>query len=122
MYGTGTLTVHRGDLPGLDQNPSMKEVERFRTKDAAGKPASAFSTFGGDIELKNQRMYSKRVAVDFCPHRCGRGRKHVADRRSGEVSKARQPSKKSRAFLLPPLRDYSSMEKKRMDACSFQSS
>ena len=65
MYGTGTLMVHSGDLPGLDQNPSMKEVERFRTKDAAGKPASAFSTFGGDIELKNQRMYSKRVAVDF---------------------------------------------------------
>ena len=65
MYGTGTLMVHRGDLPGLDQNPSMKQVERFRTKDAAGKPPSAFSTFGGDIELKNQRMYSKRVAVDF---------------------------------------------------------
>jgi uncharacterized protein involved in outer membrane biogenesis len=65
MYGTGTLTVHRGDLPGLDQNPSMKQVERFRTKDAAGKPPSAFSTFGGDFELKNQRMYSKRVAVDF---------------------------------------------------------
>ncbi|MGB8477828.1 MAG: AsmA family protein [Acidobacteriaceae bacterium] len=65
MYGTGTLMVRRGDLPGLDQNASMKQVERFRTKDAAGKPPSAFSTFGGDMELKNQRMYSKRVAVDF---------------------------------------------------------
>ena len=65
IYGTGDLMVRQGDLPGLDQNPSMKQVEQFRTKDAAGKPPSAFSTFGGDMELKNQRMYSKRVAVDF---------------------------------------------------------
>ena len=65
MYGTGRLTVHRGQLPGLNQNASMKQVQQFRTKDAAGKPPSAFSTFGGDMELKNQRMYSKRVAVDF---------------------------------------------------------
>jgi uncharacterized protein involved in outer membrane biogenesis len=63
--GTGDLMVRQGDLPGLDQNPSMKQVERFRTTAAAGKPPSAFSTFGGDMELKNQRMYSKRVAVDF---------------------------------------------------------
>lgn len=65
IVGTGDLMVRQGDLPGLDQNASMKQVERFRTKDAAGKPPSAFSTFGGDMELKNQRMYSKRVAVDF---------------------------------------------------------
>ena len=65
MYGTGMLTVRQGELPGLNQDPSMKEVERFREKDAAGKPPSAFSSFGGDMELKKQRMYSKRVAVDF---------------------------------------------------------
>ncbi|HTU50999.1 MAG TPA: AsmA family protein [Acidobacteriaceae bacterium] len=65
IYGTGTLTVHQGELPGLDQNASMKQIEQFRIKDAAGKPASAFSTFGGDMELKNHRIYSKRVAVDF---------------------------------------------------------
>jgi len=65
MNGTGTLTVRQGQLPGLNQNPSMKQVEKFRTKNAAGKPPSAFSTFGGDMELKKQRMYSKRVAVDF---------------------------------------------------------
>ena len=65
MYGTGTLTVRRGELPGLDQNASMKQVERFRTKDAAGKPPSAFSTFGGDMELKNQRIYNRRIGVDF---------------------------------------------------------
>jgi uncharacterized protein involved in outer membrane biogenesis len=65
MYGTGTIMIRNGELPGLDQNASMKQVEQFRTKDAAGKPPSAFSTFGGDMELKNQRMYSKRVAVDF---------------------------------------------------------
>jgi uncharacterized protein involved in outer membrane biogenesis len=65
MYGTGTLTVRQGQLPGLNQNPSMKQVEKFRTNNAVGKPPSAFSTFGGDMELKNQRMYSKRIAVDF---------------------------------------------------------
>ena len=65
LYGTGTVMVRRGEMPGLDQNTNMKQVERFRTKDAAGKPPSAFSTFAGDMELKNQRMYSKRVAVDF---------------------------------------------------------
>lgn len=65
MYGNGTLTVRQGDLPGLNENPSMKQVEQFRKKDAAGKPPSAFSSFGGDIELKNHRIYSKRVAVDF---------------------------------------------------------
>jgi uncharacterized protein involved in outer membrane biogenesis len=65
MYGTGTIMIRQGDLPGLNQNPSMKQVEQFRTKDAAGKPPAAFSNFGGDIELKNQRMYSKHVGVDF---------------------------------------------------------
>lgn len=65
LYGRGSLTVHQGQLPGLNQNPSMKQVEQLRTKDAAGKPPAAFSTFGADMELKNQRMYSKRVAVDF---------------------------------------------------------
>lgn len=65
IYGTGTLMVRRGDLPILNQNASMKQVEQFRTKDAAGKPPSAFSAFAGDMELKNRRMYSKRIAVDF---------------------------------------------------------
>ena len=65
MYGTGTLMVRRGDLPILNQNASMKQVEQFRTSAANGLPPSAFSTFTGDMELKNQRMYSNRVAVDF---------------------------------------------------------
>ncbi len=65
MDGMGTLMVHQGQLPGLNRNASMKQVEQFRIKDAAGKPASAFSTFAGDMELKNRRMYSKRIAVDF---------------------------------------------------------
>ncbi len=65
MNGTGNLMVRQGDLPGLNQNPSMKQVEQFRSKDAAGKPPAAFSTFGLDMDLKDQRMYSKQVAVDF---------------------------------------------------------
>ena len=65
MNGTGTIMVRRGELPGLNQNENMKRVERFRTADAAGLSPAAFSTFGGDMELKNQRMYSKRIGVDF---------------------------------------------------------
>jgi uncharacterized protein involved in outer membrane biogenesis len=65
LHGTGTMMVRRGQMPLLNQNTSMKQVERFRTADAAGLPPSAFSTFGGDMELKNHRVYSKRVEVDF---------------------------------------------------------
>lgn len=65
MYGTGTITVRRGELPGLDQNDSMKQVERFRTSDASALPPSAFSTFAGDMELRNHRIYSKQIGIDF---------------------------------------------------------
>ncbi|MGH9617090.1 MAG: AsmA-like C-terminal region-containing protein, partial [Acidobacteriaceae bacterium] len=65
MYGTGDITVGKGQLPGMNQNPGMKQIERFRTSSASGLPPAAFSTFGGDMELKNHRMYSKRIAIDF---------------------------------------------------------
>ncbi len=65
MYGNGTVTVRQGQLPGINQNVSMKQMERFRTSAAAGLPPSAFSTFEGDMELKNQRMYNRRIGVDF---------------------------------------------------------
>jgi hypothetical protein len=65
MYGTGTLIVRRGQMPLLNQNPSMKQVERFRTADASALPPSAFSTFAGDVEMRNRRMYSKRIGIDF---------------------------------------------------------
>ncbi|MHB1838669.1 MAG: hypothetical protein ACYCPD_02820, partial [Acidobacteriaceae bacterium] len=40
-------------------------VERFRTAGASALPASAFSTFAGDAELKDHRMYSHRIGIDF---------------------------------------------------------
>ena len=65
LHGTGTMTVRQGQMPLLNQNPSMKQVERFRSKDASTLPASAFSSFAGDAELKGHRMYSKRIGIDF---------------------------------------------------------
>jgi uncharacterized protein involved in outer membrane biogenesis len=65
MYGSGDITVGKGQLPCMNQNPSMKQIERFRTAGAAKLPPAAFSMFGGDMELKNHRMYSKRISIDF---------------------------------------------------------
>lgn len=65
MHGTGHITVRRGQMPLLNQNATMKQVERFRTADASALPASAFSTFAGDAELRNQRIYSKQIGIDF---------------------------------------------------------
>ncbi len=65
LHGTGTMTVRQGQLPRINQNASMKQMERFRMAAAAGLPPSAFSAFGGDMELKNQRMYSQRIGIDF---------------------------------------------------------
>ncbi|HVC91312.1 MAG TPA: AsmA family protein [Acidobacteriaceae bacterium] len=65
LHGTGNITVRRGQMPLLNQNASMKQVERFRTADASGLPASAFSTFAGDAEMRNQRIYSKQIGINF---------------------------------------------------------
>jgi hypothetical protein len=43
----------------------MIEMERFRTAAMGALPPSAFSTFAGDMELRNNRIYSKRIDVDF---------------------------------------------------------
>ncbi len=65
MHGTGTVAVSDGELPGLDNDPSMIELERFRPPGTGNLPASAFSSFSGDIELRDDHLYSQRVAVDF---------------------------------------------------------
>lgn len=118
--GTGDLMVRQGDLPGLDQNPSMKQVEQFRTKDAAGKPPSAFSTFGGDMELKNQRMYSKQVAVDFYGINVdGTGSMSLV---GGPVKyRGTATIKKNRASLPTHLLACSNTPKKKMDVWSSRS-
>lgn len=65
MRGTGNITVRRGQMPLLNRNASMKQVERFRTANASALPASAFSTFAGDAELRNRRIYSRQIGIDF---------------------------------------------------------
>ncbi|MGH8233666.1 MAG: AsmA family protein [Rhodanobacteraceae bacterium] len=65
MHGTGTITIRKGELPSLDTDKDMIEMERFRPASTDALPASAFSTFSGDMELHDNRLYSKRIAVDF---------------------------------------------------------
>ncbi len=65
LDGTGNITVRTGQFPAVNQNSSMKQMERFRTADASGLPASAFSLFDCDMELKNRRIYSNRMNIDF---------------------------------------------------------
>lgn len=65
MHGTGNVTIRKGELPNLDTDKSMIEMERFRPPGTGALPASAFSSFSGDMELHNNRLYSKRIAVDF---------------------------------------------------------
>ena len=65
MHGTGTITIRKGELPSLDTDKDMIEMERFRPAGTGAVPASAFSTFSGDMELHDNHLYSKRIAVDF---------------------------------------------------------
>jgi len=65
ISGAGTFLVRNGELPSLNGVKAMTEMKRFRKPSAASKPVSAFSTFGGDIELKNHRMINRKLGVDF---------------------------------------------------------
>ncbi len=65
MHGTGTITIRNGELPSLNTDKDMIELERFRPAGTGKLPASAFSSFSGDMELHDNRMDSKRIAVDF---------------------------------------------------------
>lgn len=65
IHGTGHVTIRNGKVPSLDRDKNMIEMERFRTPGTVALPASAFSTFAGDVELRNNRIYSKRIDVNF---------------------------------------------------------
>ncbi len=65
VNGGGRFTIRDGRLPSLDQSKNMKEMKRFRSPEAAGRPVSAFSSFAGDMELRNHRIYNKQVGIDF---------------------------------------------------------
>ncbi|MHB8302137.1 MAG: AsmA family protein [Acidobacteriaceae bacterium] len=65
IHGGGRFTIRNGELPSLNSNKNMVQMKRFRDPGTAALPASAFSTFAGDIDLKSQRMYSNRLGVNF---------------------------------------------------------
>ena len=65
IHGTGHVTIRKGELPNLDGDKNMIELERFRNPGTGALAASAFSTFDGDLELRDNRIYSKRIAVNF---------------------------------------------------------
>src|SRR5487761_643479 len=65
IHGRGNFSIHNGELPGLNRNKNMIQMKRFRDKGTAALAPSAFSTFAGDMDLRNQRMYSSRIGVNF---------------------------------------------------------
>ncbi len=65
IEGTGLFLIRNGGFPSLAHNKSMTQMKRFRSPDAANRPLSAFSTFGGDLELKNHHIYNKQVTLNF---------------------------------------------------------
>lgn len=65
IQGTGHVTIRKGELPTLDRNQDMINMERFRAAGTGALPASAFSLLAGDMTLRNNRIYSQRIAADF---------------------------------------------------------
>jgi len=65
LSGGGTFAVHKGQFPGIAKGKKMAEMKRFRNSSAAALPVSAFSSFAGDMELKNRHIYSRHIAIDF---------------------------------------------------------
>lgn len=65
ISGAGHFVVRNGELPSLNQNKSMAEMKRFRYPSAAAKPLSAFSRFGGDMELNNHHITNRKIGLDF---------------------------------------------------------
>ena len=65
VHGSGHFTIRNGELPSLNRDKSMAQMKRFRDPGTEKLPVSAFATFAGDMDLKQQRMYSRRIGVNF---------------------------------------------------------
>jgi hypothetical protein len=63
--GGGHFTIRSGEFPMLRGNKKIAAMKRFRNPGAAARPISEFSSFAGDMELKNHRIYNKNLALDF---------------------------------------------------------
>jgi uncharacterized protein involved in outer membrane biogenesis len=53
VHGVAHVSIQKGELPKLNQNQSMIALERFRPPGTEALPASAFSIFTADAELRN---------------------------------------------------------------------
>lgn len=65
IHGGGQFAIRNGELPSLAQNKNMIQMKRFRDPGTSALSPSAFSTFGGDMELKQHRIYSNRIGMNF---------------------------------------------------------
>ena len=65
IHGSGRITVRNGELPTLNQDKNMMKMTRFRNPGATSRPPSSFSSFSGDMNLANGRIYSHQINIDF---------------------------------------------------------
>ncbi len=65
IEGGGHFTIRNGGFPSLNGSKSMAEMKRFRSSGAAALPVSAFSSFAGDMELRNHHIYNRKLGLDF---------------------------------------------------------
>ena len=65
IRGSGRITVRNGELPTLNQNKDMMKMTRFRDPGSRSRPPSSFSSFSGDMNLANRRIFSHQIDVDF---------------------------------------------------------
>ena len=65
IQGTGHFAIRKGEFPGLRGNKGLAQMVRFRDPGTNSLPLSAFSSFSGDLDLNQQRIFSRKLNVDF---------------------------------------------------------
>jgi uncharacterized protein involved in outer membrane biogenesis len=64
MHGTGYVTVRDGQLPSLKLNANLMRLAHFNDLGPAKDNPSSFRLMTSDLELDNQRIASKVIALD----------------------------------------------------------
>jgi len=65
IHGSGRIIVRNGELPTLNQDKNMMKMTRFRDLGAASRSPSSFSSFSGDMNLANGRIFSHQIDIAF---------------------------------------------------------
>ena len=65
IHGTGHFNIRKGEFTGLNGSKGMAQMVRFRDPGTNSLPASAFSSFSGDLDLSRQQIFSRQINVDF---------------------------------------------------------